>query len=254
MPIDKVVRADVASRLVAIKREHSSIVAARCRMALNGFYAWAMRMGVVESNPVIGSPEPRDSQPRERVLSDNELAAIWRACNDDDHGRVVRLLILTACRRGEIGGMAWSEIDLAGASWTLPASRSKNAKAHSLPLLPLAMAIIRAVPHMVSRDQLFGVRGNGFTNWDFGKQELDKRSGVSDWTLHDIRRSAATRMADLGVQPHIIEQILNHQSGHKRGPAGIYNRSSYEREVKAALALWEDHVRSIVDGGERKIS
>ena len=65
---------------------------------------------------------------------------------------------------------------------------------------------------------------------------------VTNWNVHDLRRTVATRMADLGVQPHIIEQVLNHQSGHKRGPAGIYNRSPYEREVKAALALWQDHV------------
>jgi integrase len=113
--------------------------------------------------------------------------------------------------------------------------------------------IITSVPRLVSRDQLFGLRGDGFTGWVKGKHALDERSGVSAWTVHDIRRSAATRMADLGVQPHIIEQILNHQSGHKAGPAGIYNRSSYEREVRAALALWDDHVRALVEGGERKV-
>jgi integrase len=86
-----------------------------------------------------------------------------------------------------------------------------------------------------------------------GKHALDERSGVVGWKIHDLRRSVATRMADLGVQPHIIEQILNHQSGHKAGPAGIYNRSSYEREVRAALALWEDHLRTLVAGGERKV-
>ena len=89
--------------------------------------------------------------------------------------------------------------------------------------------------------------------WAHHKRRLDARSGVVDWTVHDIRRSVATKLADIGVQPHIIEQILNHVSGHKAGPAGIYNRSSYEREVRAALALWEDHVRTIVEGGERKV-
>jgi integrase len=105
----------------------------------------------------------------------------------------------------------------------------------------------------VSRDPLFGLRGDGFTAWARGKTALDARSGVTGWTLHDIRRSVATRMADLGIGPHIIEQILNHQSGHKAGPAGIYNRSSYANETRAALALWEDHIRTLVEGGERKI-
>jgi integrase len=103
-------------------------------------------------------------------------------------------------------------------------------------------AIIDAVPHMVTRDQLFGFRAVGFTSWSAAKDRLDAASGVTNWNVHDLRRTVATRMADLGVQPHIIEQVLNHQSGHKRGPAGIYNRSPYEREVKAALALWQDHV------------
>jgi integrase len=188
------------------------------------------------------------------VLSDSELAAIWRACKDDDYGRIIRLLILTAARRAEIGGIAWSEIDLERGTWTLPAERSKNGRAHTLPLMPVALDIIKSVPQMVSRDQLFGARSqDGFASWDKGKTALDQRSGVTNWTPHDIRRSVATRMADIGIAPHIIEQILNHQSGHKRGPAGIYNRSSYEREVRAALALWEDHIRTLIEGGERKI-
>ena len=85
------------------------------------------------------------------------------------------------------------------------------------------------------------------------KTEIDERSKVSKWRLHDIRRTAATGMNELGIAPHIVEQILNHQSGHKRGVAGVYNRSSYEREMKAALALWADHVRALAEGGGRVI-
>jgi integrase len=253
MPVDKVTRADVASRLVAIQRQHTPIIASRCRAALSAFYVWAMRMGIVESNPVTGTLQPRDSQPRERVLSDAELAAIWRASGGDDYGRIVKLLVLAACRRGEIGGMCWSEINFNAGSWVLPAARSKNGRAHALPLTPTALEIIATVPRRVSRDQLFGYGKAGFCDWDNAKHDLDARSGVIDWTLHDIRRSVATRMGDLGVQPHIVETVLNHQSGHRRGTAGTYNRSSYEREVRAALALWEDHIRSIVAGGERKV-
>jgi integrase len=189
------------------------------------------------------------------VLSDVELAAIWRGCGDDDFGRITRLLILMPSRRSEIGGIRWSsEIEpLERGLWTLPAERSKNGRAHTLPLMPMALDIIKAVPKMVSRDYLFGARGDGYTRWADGKAALDKRSGVTGWVLHDIRRTVATRMADLGVQPHIIEQILNHVSGHKAGPAGIYNRSTYDREVRAALALWHDRVRTLIEGGERKL-
>jgi integrase len=151
--------------------------------------------------------------------------------------------------------MCWSELDLERATWTIPPRRTKNKREHVLPLMPLALDVIASVPRRVSRDQVFGSRSaEGLRHWH-AKAELDRRLGptVAPWRLHDLRRSAATRMADLGVQPHIIETILNHQSGHRGGVAGIYNRSTYEKEKRAALALWADHVRTIVAGGERKI-
>jgi len=254
--IDMIGRKDVASRLGAIQREHGDIVAKAARDKLSAFYVWAMQEGLTEANPVIGTRAPQGNKPRDRVLSNVEFVAIWNACKDDDYGKIIKLLILTGCRRAEIGGMCWSEFDLDGPqpSWTLPAERSKNGKAHTLPLMPMAFAIIKGAPRMVSRDQLFGSRsGAGFASWDRDKAALNERSGVTNWTPHDIRRSVTTKMADIGVQPHVIEQILNHQSGHKAGPAGIYNRSAYEREVRNALALWEDQVRTLVEGGERKV-
>ena len=95
----------------------------------------------------------------------------------------------------------------------------------------------------------------GFSTWALAKSDLDKRLGevVAPFVLHDLRRTVATKMADLGVQPHIIEEILNHRGGHKAGIAGIYNRSSYEREVKAAVLIWADHVRTLAEGGVHKI-
>ena len=253
MPLDKVTRKDIASRIVVTERDAGSIVAAKSRIALSTFYVWAMRMGLVEQNPVIATIRPEDSKPRERVLSDDELATIWQACRDDDHGRIVRLLILLGARRQEVGGMRWSEIDPDAGTWTLPAERSKNGKAHQLPLLPMAFEIIKAVPHRVTRDHLFGFRADrGFSAWDKCKRQLDARVGFSDWTPHDFRRTLSTRLHDMGVAPHVVEQILNHQ-GHRGSVAAVYNRSQYEREVRAALALWEDHIRTLVEGGERKI-
>jgi integrase len=256
LPIDTVTRRDIAARLVAITRESSSNTAAHARSVLNGFFVWAMRMGYLEANPVLGTLKPKESVGRSRVLSDAELAAVWRACGDDDHGCIVRLLILTACRRQEIGGLRWSELDEPRGIWTLPGTRSKNRRAHTLPLAATAWAVISTVPRMAHRDHLFGVRADsGFCDWHAAKRALDQKLGdtVAPFVLHDIRRTVATRLADLGVQPHVIEQILNHQSGHKAGIAGIYNRSSYEREVKAALAMWADHMRALAEGGERKV-
>jgi integrase len=247
MPIDQITRRDVAARLTKITAENGSISAGRARAALSALYAWAMGNGLAEQNPVIGTLKPDDSQPRERVLSDSEIAAIWHAaCEGGVFGKIVKLLLLTGCRRMEICGLRWKEIDMENGLLHLPPHRTKNARAHTLALTPMAMEIIESVPRIVGRDHLFGERSDlGFTQWG-AKRDLDSRLGgkVAEWTLHDLRRTCATGMADIGVQPHIIEAVLNHISGHKVGVAGIYNRSAYEREVRAALALWADHVRN----------
>ena len=257
MPIDTVKRKDIASRLVAITRESGTVTASRARAMIAAFFSWAMKAGLVDANPVIGCVQPKGSEGRERVLSDDELAAVWRASGDTEYGRIVRLLILTGTRRAEIGGMRWNEFDTDAGTWTLPKERSKNNRELKLPLPAVAWGIINAVPHLAHRDQLFGVHAEeGYSDWGGGKIALDERllgKMGEPWTVHDIRRTVATKMADLGVQPHIIEAVLNHHSGHKRGVAGVYNRSSYDREVRAALALWADHVRTLVEGGERKI-
>jgi integrase len=249
MPIDRIARRDVAACLLAIGR---TVTTARARTALNSLFAWAMGQGLCESNPVIGTNRPKAPSPRERVLDDDELAHVWRACRDDDFGRIVKLLVLTAQRRVEVGGMTWDE--LADGTWTIPAERSKNRRAHSLPLSPLAQSIIDTAPRVVGRDHVFGGR-SGFCAWSRDKRLLDARLGdtVRSWSLHDLRRSTATRMCDLGIAPHVVEQILNHRSGHRAGIVGVYNRSRYEREVRAAVALWADHVRSITSGGGRKV-
>jgi integrase len=257
MPIDTVTRKDIATRLVAISNESGTVTASRARAMIAAFFSWAMKAGIVDQNPVIGAVEPKGSEGRERVLSDDELAAVWRASGDNEYGKVIKLLILTGTRRAEIGGMRWSEFDADAGTWTCPKERSKNNRELTLPLPAEAWAIVNSVPRVAHRDQLFGIHADaGYTDWGGGKSALDKRlSGKIEepFVIHDIRRSVATGMADLGVQPHIIEAVLNHQSGHKRGVAGVYNRSPYEREVRAALALWADHLRTLVAGGERKV-
>jgi integrase len=253
MPLDRITRRDVAARLTKIIAENGSITARRARAALSALYAWALGHGLCEVNPVVGTIAPADAQPRSRVLTDAELVAIWKACGDDAFGKIVKLCVLLGARRSEIGGMCWSEIDIDNASWTLPAARSKNRRAHTLPLMPMALEIIATVPRMIGREHMFGERSDlGFTKWD-AKIALEKRLGLAKWTLHDVRRTVATRLADLGVQPHIVEQLLNHVSGHKLGVAGVYNLSTYDREVKQALGLWADHVRALVEGTAKKV-
>jgi integrase len=119
--------------------------------------------------------------------------------------------------------------------------------------MPMMREIIDTVPQMASRDQLFGQRSHGFTAWVQGKRALDERSGVRGWTVHDLRRTVATKMADIGVQPHIIEAALNHHSGHRAGIAGVYNRSTYANDIRNALATWHDRLRTLIEGGERRV-
>jgi integrase len=249
LAIDKVTRRDVASRIIAVKREHGPIVAGAARAKLSAFFVWAMRQGLAELNPVIGTDPPKSAAPRERVLSDAELAAIWHTCGDDDYGRIIRLLILLGQRRKEIGGMAWSELDLDAGTWTLPKERAKNGKAHTLPLMPMALDIIKSVPRMASRDQLFGSRSaGGFSAWDLGKQALDKSSSVTEWTPHDLRRTFSTRLhEELNIPPHVVEALLNHFSGHRSGSARPYNMAKYLPQMRQALAQWERYVGLVTD-------
>jgi integrase len=249
-PIGSIGRADVAVQLQTLVKERGRIAAARSRANLSALYAWAMREALVDSNPVVGTNQPdRGVDSRERILGHEELAAIWNACGDDT-GRIVRLLILTGCRRQEIGGLLWSEVDLDRGSLTIGSERTKNHRALTLALPPAALAILASVPR---RGEFVFGGARGFASWSALKARIDAGSGVREWRLHDIRRSVATGMADAGIAPHVIEQILNHQSGHKRGVAGIYNRSGYEREVRAALALWADHVLAVVEGRAPKV-
>jgi integrase len=255
MSIAEISHPDIAARLSTITRAHSAHTAAAARRAVSALFRWAMEEGWISTNPVIGTRKPADAVPRDRVLSDAELVAIWDACGDDDFGRILRLLLLLGARRQEVGGMRWGELDLAGGTWTLPKERSKNGRSHTVALPKPALAIITTVPRS-EREHLFGIRaGGGFTGWRNAKADLDRRlaGAVEPWRLHDVRRSVATKMADIGVEPHHIEATLNHHSGHRRGVAGVYNRSPYERAVKAALARWAEHVLALVEGREDKV-
>jgi integrase len=246
-PLDQIARKDVAACLARTVAKNGKSTTGRARAVLAAFYSWAMGEGLVEANPVIGTKKPEE-KPRERVLTDAELAAIWRAClPDSDYGRIVKLLVLLGARREEVGGIVWSELDLKAGTWALPAARAKNHRKHELPLPPMALEILVGVERIEGRDHLFGGDADhGFQRWSASKRELDARSGVVNWTIHDIRRTVATGMAEIGILPHLIEAVLNHQSGHKRGPAGVYNRAKYQPEMKTALARWAAHVEALL--------
>jgi integrase len=179
---------------------------------------------------------------------------VWAALGADQFGDILRLLILTGQRREEIGGLRWSEVDFERALIVLQPARTKNKRLHEIPLSPQARAILERQPKR-RRELIFGRGEGGFSGWSVGKARLDRHllatrqeagaKPMPDWRLHDLRRTAATGMADLGVLPHIVEAVLNHVSGHRTGVAGIYNRARYETEMRDALERWADHVARI---------
>nr|WP_246681643.1 site-specific integrase [Methylobacterium sp. L1A1] len=238
LPLHTVGRQEIAEHLAKVRRDTGPHAANRARAALSAHFAWLVGTGAAEINPVMGVPKPAPEVKRARVLNEDEIARVLNACRDDDFSRIVRLLLLTGQRRDEVADMAWAEIDLVGAVWSLPNERVKNGQGHDVPLSAAALQILAVMEHVEGRPFVFGQGAGGFQGFSRAKASLDKRSGVTGWRLHDLRRTAATVMTErLKVLPHIVEAVLNHISGHKAGVAGIYNRALYATEKREALDL-----------------
>jgi integrase len=251
-PIGLIDRKAVAEQLRRIVDGHGPTSAARARSNLSALFAWAMKEGMTDANPVIGTNNPIEGkQGRDRVLTDAELKIIWRHCPEDDFGRIVRLLLLTACRRDEIGWLRWPEVDLPGSRLLLPAERTKPGRALEMPLVPTARAILETAPKRIGREFVFGGSGGGFGAWSWCTMALHSRiiaaegRALPHWTLHDLRRTVRTGMSKLGVQPHVAELVLNHVA-HRSGVVGVYDHHDYQPETAEALAKWEAHLLAIV--------
>jgi integrase len=255
LPVAKIGRADVAACVTKITTAHSASIALRARAALSAMFVWALGEGLCEINPVVGTNVPGGgAKSRDRVLSDAELRAVWLAAGDDAYGSILKLLILTGCRRQEIGGMTREELDRDAGCWTLPPQRAKNGNELVLPLPAMAWEIIDRRPRLVGRDHLFGLSAaEGFTEWAGGKARLDERLGdsVKPFVIHDIRRTFSTKLNDdLEVEPHLVEALLNHT---RKDVARVYNKAKYVAQKRTTLARWADHVRALVEGTERKV-
>jgi integrase len=232
-----ITRATVAARVRTIATDHGAATANRARSSLSALFGWAIGEGLCDQNPVIGSNKLEESGPRERTLSDAEIAQVWLACPDDNFGHIVQLLMLTGCRRTEIGDLRWNEIDTEARTITLPPERTKNGQRHTVPLPDAALKILADIPRRGKF--VFGII-SGWTQWSRGKDIVDKAVHLAEmWTLHDIRRTVRTGLGMLGVAPHVAEAVLNHL------PAKLirtYDRNTYAAEKKAALELWASHL------------
>jgi len=272
LPLPEVTR-EKCLKLIDRVRDRSESRALKLHAYLRRMLTWAVGRGIIQANPMTGMERPPAPPSRDRVLPDAELRLVWLASKDlgSPFRAVVRLLILTGLRRDEVLSLRWDEVSLidlgSGPKIMLPGERTKNGQPHRVPLAPEAARILRGMPrvsigHGKTSPFVFTTTGTtAASGVSRAKSRLDhliaalaekeaKENGrevreMAPWRLHDLRRTAATRMADLGVPPHVVEAVLNHISGFRAGVAGTYNRAEYAPEKRAALQMWAEHVATL---------
>ena len=267
--IRDITRRDVIELLDGIVDRGSPIMANRVLALVRKLFNWAIERDIIEASPVAGVKAPSKEESRDRVLSDVELVEVLAATEKMKYpfGPLLKLMVLSAQRRDEVAGMRWQDIDLERAVWTIPASVAKNNTIHEVPLPPAAVALIKGIPRLGRSEFVFSTTGrtpvSGFSK---AKEKLDglvlgnRRKIVEeaggdpasvqappDWRFHDLRRTAASGMARLGIPPHVVEKLLNHSSGTIKGVAAIYNRHEYHEERRRALEVWATHTERLLN-------
>jgi integrase len=263
----------VASGIPGLERRKDGRLDSRGRYvakALAKLFSWATAHRLVAASPAAGTFKPPPAAARSRVLSLKEMRWLWQAAGELGwpFGTVVQLLMITGARLGEVSGMRWSELSEDAATWDLPAARCKNKRPHSFFLPPAARAIVLAVPRVQGRDLLFTTNGrNPVSGWSKTKRRLDKivteaaraeagsGAAVVAWRIHDVRRSVATHIVDLGIAPpHVVEVLLAHVSGHRSGLGGVYVRALHVEERRRALEEWAARLAAAVaDEPDKKV-
>ena len=206
---------------------------------------------MLDASPLTGMKLPTKEMPRERVLTNEELRALWAACDADGHpfGDCMKLLILSGQRRTEVAEMKWSELDLDKRLWTLPSARAKNGNQHTVPITDAMLAVLRRVPRYLSSDFVFTTTGKTpISGFGRVKESMDKAlpEGTAPWIIHDLRRTMSTNLAMLGVPQPVTEALLNHKTGVVSGVAAIYNVYSYADEKRKALGAWSQQLMKLV--------
>lgn len=254
--LDGITKADILD-LLDDTAKAGPILANRVLGVAKTFFGWCVKRGKLTKSPCEGIDDPSPEETRDRVLTDAELVALWRAADVESFpfGRIVQLLILTGCRLGEVRGAHWSEIDLEARTWAIPGRRTKNGRDHLIPLSDTALEILKSVPKIRGAGLVFTTTGttpySGITR---AKQRLEK-SVASElgetpdrWTLHDLRRSFVSGLQRLRFPVEVAEACVNHKSGTVAGVAAVYARHDYGVEKAEAFAAWARHVETIVGG------
>jgi integrase len=262
-------RRDVNRCLDPIIKRGSPIEATRAFEDLHSMLRWAVNRGDLDHNPIDGMKRPATSKPRERVLSDDEVRALWTGlptvlARSVTCQRIIKLCLITAQRVGEVAGMRRAELDLKRALWSLPGSRTKNGHPHSVPLSPMAIEVIKEALAdgeafvFPSDDGPMPPRAVAKTiarATEPTKDHPKGRFGLAPFTAHDLRRTALTGMARLGVAPIVIGHVANHRTTTKAGMTlAVYVQHQYEKEKREALALWADRLAGIVGGGAEVVT
>ena len=278
-PAEALTRTTVVRVLDDLAKAGTVAMANRTAAYGRACFQWAMKRGTIATNPFAALPAMGDVPTRDRVLTDDELAEIWRAAEKagKPFGRVVQFLALTGQRRDEVAGMEWSEVAADLSTWTIPATRAKNGAAHIVPLSPPAKDLLKAMPRIsplvfpgeaafrpVEKE---GDAPKSFSGWSKSKARLDaliteaRRKAAADagddpkkvadmpgWRLHDLRRTMATGLQRLGIRLEVTEAVLNHVSGTRSGIVGVYQRHDWADEKRAALDAWGKHVQAAIEG------
>lgn len=258
-----VTKADIRA-LLNKHKDAGHFVAARNLFAqLRPFFDWCVHEEYLAVSPCVGVTPPSPCEERQHKLTDQEIKALWSASDEcNSLGPMYRVLLLTAQRRGEVAGMRWQELNLDKAEWLIPASRTKNGREHLVHLSAPVLEILRTLPQRKPSEYVFGkypdAPASGFSKATrelhaamLAKlREHDTETQVSDWRIHDLRRTAASGMASLGIAPHVVEAVLNHTPAKLQRTYQVY---LYANEKKAALEAWANHVMCLVGRGEDSV-
>lgn len=252
--LDSIKKLDVLKIIDGIRDRGAAVQANRVLAFLRRFFNWCLERDYLDKTPTAGIVKPTKEVARDRVLSPDEIARTFKAADTLGYpfGPFVKLLVLTGQRRDEVAGMSWDEIYLPEKVWVLPASRSKNGKAHTVHLSESALRVLGSVPRIEGSDLVFPATRvrrkepdgtaplpRPISGFSVTKRRLDEASGVTGWTLHDLRRSFATHCTEkLGLSPVVVDKILNHQSGAVRGVAAVYQRGQYLEDRRLAMEAW----------------
>jgi integrase len=228
------------------------IIANRVLAAIRAMFNWALRRGIIEATPAALVERPGEETQRDRTLKADEIRVLWPRFQALEYpfGPFFQMALATGQRREEVARMRWADIDIGEQLWILPAEATKAARGHAVPLSPLAMALLVGLPKLgtyvftTTRDHPISGFSKAKTRLDaIGTSDGTNASILAPWTIHDLRRTAATEMGRLGVSRFIIGKVLNHAD---RSVTGIYDRHAYLQEKRNALGAWASYLDGLV--------